>query len=186
MKHIADLFFEAGMLKQIPRSGYHFLGTGKESVAEHTFMVVFIAWVMSRLLPEVDGARLMAMCLVHDLPEARTGDLNTVQKRYVRADEDKALIDMTRPLPFGSDLRELMEEFNTAGTRLAELAHDADQLAFILDLKAQMDMGRPAPAEWLPAVRNRLKTDVGKKIAASIQETARDDWWRKILLTDSG
>ncbi|MFZ5572725.1 MAG: HD domain-containing protein [Thermodesulfobacteriota bacterium] len=186
MKHIADLFFEAGMLKQIPRSGYHFLGTGQESVAEHTFMVVFIAWVMSRLLPEVDAARLMAMCLVHDLPEARIGDLNTVQKRYVHADESRATRDMIRDLPFGSSLAGLLEEFNAKDSPLAELAHDADQLAFILDLKAQMDMGRPAPAEWLPSVLKRLKTETGRILARGIQETNRDDWWRKILLTDPG
>ncbi len=179
MKHIADLFFEAGMLKQIPRSGYHFLGTGKESVAEHSFMVAFIAWVMSRLLPEVDATRLMAMCLVHDLPEARIGDLNSVQKQYVCADEQKAVADMTRSLSFGSTLFDLIEEFTAGSSPLAALAHDADQLAFILDLKAQADMGRPAPAEWLPSVLKRLKTEVGRKIAAGIQETTRDDWWRK-------
>jgi putative hydrolase of HD superfamily len=36
MKNIANLLFEAKMLKEIPRSGFHFLGSGKESIAEHT------------------------------------------------------------------------------------------------------------------------------------------------------
>jgi len=34
MKHIANLLFEAKMLKEIPRSGFHFLGCGKESIIE--------------------------------------------------------------------------------------------------------------------------------------------------------
>ena len=83
MKRIADLLFEARMLKEIPRSGLHFLGAGRESVAEHVYSTTFIAYVMSRLNPEVDGLKLISMCIVHDLAEARIGDLNSVQKAYV-------------------------------------------------------------------------------------------------------
>ena len=72
-KSIANLLFEAKMLKEIPRSGFHFLGAGKESVAEHTFSTTFIAFVMSQLEPEIDALKLISMCLVHDLPEARIG-----------------------------------------------------------------------------------------------------------------
>ena len=42
MKNIANLLFEAKMLKEIPRSGFHFLGAGKESIAEHSFVTTFI------------------------------------------------------------------------------------------------------------------------------------------------
>ena len=87
MKKIANLLFEAKILKEIPRSGYHFLGVGKESVAEHTFSTTFIAYVMSQLLPDADALKLIAMCLLHDFPEARTGDLNAVHKQYVTKDE---------------------------------------------------------------------------------------------------
>jgi putative hydrolases of HD superfamily len=34
MENIVKLLFEAKMLNRIPRSGYQFLGAGKESVAE--------------------------------------------------------------------------------------------------------------------------------------------------------
>jgi putative hydrolase of HD superfamily len=69
MKNIANLLFEAKMLKEIPRSGFHFLGSGKESIAEHTFSTTFIAYVMSHLEPDIDALKLISMCLVHDLPE---------------------------------------------------------------------------------------------------------------------
>ena len=84
MKDIANLLFEAAHLKRTPRSGFNFLGAGRESVAEHTFCALFIAWVMTRLETGVDALRLMSMCLVHDLPESRIGDINYVQKQYVR------------------------------------------------------------------------------------------------------
>ena len=185
MKQIADLLFEAKMLKEIPRSGFHFLGAGKESIAEHTFSTTFIAYVIAQLDPKIDALKLISMCLVHDLPEARTGDLNTVQKTYVAADEAKALEDITQNLPFGSSLAGLIQEFNANHSIEAQLAHDADQLALILELKYLSDIGYAPPDTWLPHVLERIKTTVAKTIARSIMETHRDDWWlNKYVDTD--
>jgi putative hydrolase of HD superfamily len=177
MKNIAKLLFEASILKEIPRSGYQFLGAGKESVAEHCYNTSFIAFVMSKLEPEVDAHKLVTMCLVHDLPEARIGDLNTVQKQYVSADEDKAVEDSTKNLPFGSAIARLLKEFRKGRSVEAKLAHDADQLALILDLKSLADIGYAPPNDWLPHVMERLKTKTGKKIARAIMATKRDEWW---------
>jgi putative hydrolase of HD superfamily len=185
MKDIANLLFEAKMLKEIPRSGFPFLGAGKESIAEHTFSTTFIAYVMTQLDREIDALKLISMCLVHDLAEARTGDLNTVHKTYVTADEAKALEDTTRHLPFGSSIIGLINEFNENHSVEAQLAHDADQLALILELKYLSDIGYAPPDTWLPHVLKRLKTKVAKKIAQSIMETHRDDWWlNKYIDTD--
>ncbi len=177
MKEIADLLFEAKMLKEIPRSGFAFLGAGRESVAEHSFAAAFIAYVMAKLEPGVDGLRLITMCLLHDLPEARIGDLNYVQKKYVTADEDRAIADATGNLPFGGDVSELLAEFNSQETDAARLAHDADQLAFILDLKSISDVGGQTPEKWLPVVQKRLKTDLGRKIADAVASRPWDAWW---------
>ena len=177
MKPIADLLFEARMLKEIPRSGFHFLGAGRESVAEHVYATTFIAYVMSELRPEVDALKLIGLCLVHDLPEARIGDLNSVQKAYVRADEPRAIADATRRLPFGRRLGELIAEYRTGTSPEAELARDADQLALILELKDLVDIGYESPKSWLPHVRARLRTDTGKSIAEAVMATHRDAWW---------
>ena len=177
MKKIANLLFEAKILKEIPRSGYHFLGVGKESVAEHCFSATFIAYVMSRLEPGVDALKLISMCLVHDLAEARIGDLNTVQKKYVRADEMRALSDAVDGLDFGPDLTDLVREFNANQSAEARLAHDADQLALILELKDLMDIGYRPPHTWVDHVTDRLKTETGQKIARTVMGTQRDEWW---------
>ncbi len=177
MKNIAALLFEANILKKIPRSGYHFLGVGKESVAEHSFSATFIAYVMSMMDPEIDSLRLISMCLIHDLPEARIGDQNYVQKKYVTADEEKAVADATRHLPFGQSMADLITEFNGQKTHEANLAYDADQLSFILDLKSIADTGHKSPDQWLPVVQQRLKTDVGKRLAEEIMATTWDAWW---------
>ena len=177
MKNIINLLFEANILKEIPRSGYQFLGAGKESIAEHTFSTVMIAFVMSKIETDVDALKLISMCLVHDLPEARTGDLNTVHKQYVSADESQAVRDTVKNLPFGASITDLIQEFNAGQTAEAQLAHDADQLALILDLKSLVDIGYQPPHKWLPHVLGRLKTKTGKNIGQHIMETHRDDWW---------
>lgn len=177
MKNIANLLFKARILKDIPRSGYHFLGAGNESVAEHSFSTTFIAFIMSQMVPDVNTEKLLAMCLVHDLPEAKTGDLNYVQKKYVIADESKAIEDIAKNLPFGSSITDLIKEFNSGRSVEAELAHDADQIALILDLKVLSDIGYKPPKKWLPAALKRLKTKIGKQIAEGLLKTEWDEWW---------
>ena len=156
---ITDLLFQARILKELPRSGYHFLGAGQESVAEHIFMTAFIAFVMAQLEPEANGQRLVNMCLVHDLTEARVGDLNMVHKNYVSTDHRSALDDTASGLPFGDLMAELIDEFEAGRSLEAQLARDADQLSLILDLKALADIGYRPPDKWLPNVVERLQTD---------------------------
>ena len=179
MTRIADLLFEVRMLKDLNRSGYAFLGAGRESVAEHSFTTAFICLTMARLDPGVDGERLMAMALVHDIPEARTNDMNYVNKRYNRVDEAGAVADMTGELAFGKDIRDLIDEFNRGETREARLANDADQLSFVLELKKLKDTGATSPEKWLPFVTGRLKTDIGKQMARDILDTRWDNWWTR-------
>lgn len=177
MNTIANLLFQARMLKETPRSGFHYLGAGKESVAEHTFCTTFIAFIMSQLCPEVDSARLVNMCLLHDLTETHTGDLNSVHKQYVSADNEKAQADTVAGLPFGDALDDLIREFEANRTLEAKLAHDADQLALVLDLKALADIGFRPPEKWLPPVIRRLQTDIGRSLAEDILKTSWDAWW---------
>ncbi len=179
MERLARLLFEARSLKRLPRSGYQFLGIGRESVAEHSFATAFIAYVLGQMVPEVDGHKLIAMSLVHDLAEARLGDLNYVQKFYVQADEDAAIADMAAGLPFGEKLKSLMEEFNRGESLEARLAHDADQLAFLIELKDLADLGYAPPSTWMANVRQRLQTAIGCSLADSILKTPVDRWWRQ-------
>lgn len=179
MEPIIDLLFQARILKEIPRSGYHFLGSGKESVAEHSFTTAFIGFIMSQIVTGIDEKKLITMCLLHDLAEARTGDLNYVQKKYVISDEDRAIGDTVKDLPFGDSITSIIQEFNQKKSLEARLAHDADQLALVLELKSLSDMGYPRPRKWLPAVLDRITTDTGKKLAQKIMETEQDAWWLK-------
>jgi len=185
-KSIADLLYEACFLKRLPRSGYAFLGRGNESVAEHSFSVAFIAFVMAQLNPEADSLRLISLALVHDLPESRTGDINYFQRLYTAADESSAVADMVAGIPFGTLLADLIGEFNDQHTLESRLAHDADQLALILDLKPIDESGYEPVRDWLSTACDRLKTTTGKTLARSILDRDSRRWWHKNLIDSGG
>ncbi len=177
MKNIANFLFEAGMLKRTPRSGFQFLGTGAESVAEHIFRTTYIGFVLGKIAGNVYTDRLVQMCLFHDLPEARTGDLNYVNKKYVEANEEKAVRDLASTLPFGADIEGLIREFREEKTVEAQLARDADQLEMILALKEYKDLGNKYADEWLEFSLRRLQTTAAKELARVILETDSSLWW---------
>jgi putative hydrolase of HD superfamily len=177
MKNIANFLFEVGMLKKTPRTGYQFLGSGDESVAAHSFRTAVIGYVLATADPAADTQKVVLMCLFHDLPEARTGDHNYVNKRYVQVSEDKAASDLVKGLGFGDELLQLVREFNEAQTIEARLSKDADQLDLILELKGQKDLGNPYAGEWLSYAVKRLMSAGAKQLAGEILETDSTDWW---------
>ena len=174
---LSCVLFEAGMLKKTPRTGYQFLGSGKESVADHSFRTAVIGYVLATQEPEADLNKVVLMCLFHDFPEARTGDHNYVNKRYVNVDEKGALRDQVGALPFGDDIIALTNEFNEDNTLEAQIARDADQLDLILELKEQQDLGNKYAKEWLFYAVKRLQTESAKKMAKEIMNTDSTDWW---------
>jgi len=177
MRNIANFLFETGMLKRTPRSGFQFLGSGDESVAEHIFRTLYIGYVLGKLSNGVRIDRLIKMCLFHDLPEARTGDLNYVNKKYVDANEGKAVNDLTKNLFFGEEIRALIAEFNEGKTAEAQLARDADQIEMILSLKEYKDLGNKYAEEWLEYSLKRLQTDTARELANIILDTDSSHWW---------
>ncbi len=179
MKNIANFLFEVGMLKKTPRTGFQFLGSGRESVAEHITRTIFIGYTLCKLEGNIDELRVLKMCLFHDLPETRTGDMNYVNKKYVTTDEKKAVKDLADTLFFGADLEAVINEFNNKETAESLLAHDADQLALILQLKEYGDLGNKYSREWIAYAVRRLCTDTAKKVAETILHTDSSEWWFK-------
>jgi putative hydrolase of HD superfamily len=177
MKNIANFLFEAGMLKRTPRTGFQFLGSGAESVAEHSFRTSLIGYSLAQLDEQAETGRVVLLCLFHDIPEARTGDLNYVNKKYVSVDERRAVEDLAATLPFGDDYRALQEEFLACESREAQLAHDADQIEMILALKEYKDLGNRYADEWFPATFKRLRTADARTLAETIWATDSTRWW---------
>jgi len=179
MSELADFLFEVGMLQKTPRTGYQFLGSGCESVAEHILRTMYVGYTLCKLDPRADELKTLKMCLFHDLPEARTGDMNYVNKKYVEVDEAKAVGELAQSLPFGEEIAVMIAEFNAQQTLEAKLAKDADQLALILQLKEYGDLGNKYSQEWISYAMQRLNTETAKTLAEEIIRTDSSHWWFK-------
>ena len=179
MKDIVNFLFEVGMLSKTPRTGFQFLGSGRENVAEHILRTAFIGYTLCKLEKDADELKVLRMCLVHDLPEARTGDMNYVSKKYVSVDEEKAVRELTETLFFGGEIEALIDEFNGMKSRESLIVHDADQLALILQLKEYGDLGNKYSKEWIKFARKRLHTATAKRMVDTILKTDSTQWWFK-------
>lgn len=177
LKPVVDFLFEVGILRETPRSGFHFLGSGKQSVAEHLNRATYIGYTLAMMDGSADVARVMKMCLFHDLAEARTSDLNYVHQKYAQAQEEAAITDLAEKLPFGADIKATIAEYEARQTPESLLAKDADTLEWILSLKEQADTGNSRAETWIPSAVKRLKTATAQAIAKEILTTDSDHWW---------
>ena len=86
---VLALLDEMIRLKAVPRTGWLLRGVRDvESVADHSFGVAFIAMLLADRAQaaglEVSVEKVLRMALLHDLTEARTGDLPATIKRYFK------------------------------------------------------------------------------------------------------
>lgn len=176
LKRLADFFYEAGMLKNIPRSGFPFLGSGGENVAEHSFRVTIIGFALARMAG-IDPEKVCMLCLFHDLHEARTGDFNYVNHRYNTCHARAAIEDATQGTGLEKDILGFWDELEENKSLATMLAHDADQLDLICNLQKELKQGNEFAREWLDSALPRLKTEQGIALAETILRTDPNRWW---------
>src|SRR3989338_3885968 len=124
-EQITHFVYETGIHSQTPRSGFWFLGSGDQSVAEHLFHTSMIAYALLYLEPKADRNKVILMALFHDIGEGRVSDHNYVHQRYGRLSEKSAVDDIADSVPFGKEIKELFAEEQTRTTLEARLFKDA-------------------------------------------------------------
>ncbi len=176
-KQIANFLFEVGILARTPRSGFHFLGTGEQSVAEHLNRVSYIGFMLAMLDGEVDISKVLQMCMLHDISEARISDLNYVHQKYVERKEKEAHEDLASSVPFGDKILDMINEYEERKSKEAILVKDADNLEWIMALKEEADKGNSRALLWIKSAVKRLKTKNAQKLVKEILKTDSNDWW---------
>jgi putative hydrolase of HD superfamily len=126
----------AERLKTVTRSGWTSSGE-QESVAEHTWRLCLMAMLLYGDTPGVDLARLLKMCLIHDLGEAIRGDIPAPAQvaGAEKADQERSdLLELTASLPslLQHEILELWDEYEAAESAEARLAKGLDKLETIL------------------------------------------------------
>lgn len=149
---LLDLFRELQILDRVPRSGYVLRGVAdSESVAEHSWHVVFLVWALGLRVPNLDLTRALELALIHDLAELRVGDLPSTSKRYfqpgAKAEAERAAMDeILAPMPARS--RELFAEYQAGETREARLVKACDKLQLLIKVDVYEAWGAGGLAEF--------------------------------------
>ena len=139
---VLDFLRAAERLKSTVRSGYTSTGQ-QESVAEHTWRLCLMAMVLHPAFPEVDFARLVKICIIHDLGEAIHGDVPAPEQARRAAagalggkaeQERRDLLELLGPLPVAlrEEIAALWDEYEAAESPEARIAKGLDKLEPIM------------------------------------------------------
>ncbi len=133
---IASFFRHVLKLKSLRRTGWVRKGVSDpESVAAHSYGVALLSMVIASR-EGLDAGKALKMALLHDLPEAVSGDLTPRDKEYKRkrAIEEKSMEAIVSSLPQGlrSEIVALHKEFEDCRTPEAKAVETADKLDMVL------------------------------------------------------
>ena len=133
---VLDFLRAAEALKSTHRSAWTSSGE-PESVAAHTWRLCLMALVLAPRFPGIDVAKLLKMCVVHDLGEAIAGDIPAVDQDPAAPKSDaerRDLLTLVAPLPepARAEIVGLWDEYEAASSPEARLAKALDKLETIL------------------------------------------------------
>jgi putative hydrolase of HD superfamily len=181
-KEIAEFLYETGQLKRVKRSGWWIAGVeNPETVAEHSFRTVVIAYILAQL-EGVDLEKVLPMALFHDMGEARTNDAHRIIRRYAdwRNVDKRAMGEQSKRLPekVANEVVSLFEEFEKEVSSEAKLARDADLLECLIQAREYQVLGYHDVVDWILNAQAALATEPAKKIAAECLKTEPREWWQ--------
>ncbi len=178
-----DLMTTAERLKNVTRHCYTSAGR-HESVAEHCWMAMMMAFFMRDEFPEADMEKVMKMLLVHDMGEAFTGDVPAFNKTEAHEDREERLLDKwvaSLPQPYSTELAELyqeMEDMQTLEARIyksidgmeAVIQHNLSDISTWIPLEYELNLTyaqeRVGFSPYMTELRSEMRRDTEVKIAA--------------------
>src|SRR2546430_10649655 len=178
---VISFLHEVGYLKRLPRTGWFMVGVEQpESVAEHSFRTATIGMILATIQGADPGQTAM-LCLLHDTPETRIGDIPSVGRAYVSTVKAEAVSrDQTAGMPdvLSAIVQGLVQEYEADDSIEAQLAHDADKIETLLQAREYQAQGQFNTEAWQNSSIASLKTDAGKTLAHAAAGTDPEHWWK--------
>ena len=159
-----------------------------ESVAEHSWRLTLMAFLLQEDFPRLDRDKLIRMCLIHDLGECFTGDIPVFCKTQTdREREERLLAQWVESLPGGlaEELQALYAEMEAQESQEAKVYKALDKLEALiqhnesplatwseneyeLNRHYAMDTVRFSP--WLTALREEILRDTLQKLETETEQ----------------
>lgn len=162
---------------------HSFTSSGRhESVAEHSWRLALMAYLVKDELPEVNIDRVIRMCLFHDMGEAVTGDIPAFEKTEGDEDVERTAVSVLLkglPEPYRSETEELFREMEELRTPEAKLYKALDKLEALIQHN-EADL-----STWLP-LEHELQMTYGTEECAfneyirRLRDEVREDSRRKM------
>ncbi len=182
-REFLDILHVAERLKDTPR--HCTTSKGKtESVAEHSWRISLMAFLLRHEFPDLNMDKVVDMCLIHDLGECFTGDIPAFLKTDSdRETEDTLLDQWVRSLPpeVSADLADLYREMEAQETAEAKVYKAMDKLEALIqhnesplstwseneyELNKTYAFDTVVFSDWLMDLRKEILTDTLAKIGA--------------------
>lgn len=179
-KQLTNMVYEAATVKRMLRTGWQILGDNEENVGEHTFMTCVIAYFLAKKL-RANMETVMVMSVFHDFHEARTGELDKLAKIYTSRNEAKANQDIFTGVD--DELLTLLNTYEEKQTLEAQIAYEANVIAFSVEVRLLMEKGNVHAKEWMEANNSRLRLPESVALAKDLAATDSQNWWKSIRQT---
>lgn len=169
-------------LECLKTNGRHSVTVGgvTETVAAHSWRLAVLALLLLPEFPEIDGNKLVRMCLIHDFGEAITGDIPSFLKtKEHEATEENAVSNLlsTLPEPQRRELGALFAEMDALETREARLYKALDKMEAVIQHN-ESDISTWLPLEYelqqTYAIENAKEFPYLKELRAMMLEDTLD------------
>jgi len=187
-RRITNFLFEVGTMRRLPRIHRQTLLVDDvtDTIASHSYRVALIGWHLAKM-EGVDPYKVVMMCLLHDVGEARTGDHNWVHKRYIKIFDEEVMKEQLGDLPH-KEIFDFAKEYHERKSKESIVAKHADILDQVLLLREYEWQGNKEAPDWLQGrpkdgIEHKLKSVTlpsARKLGEEMMKTAPSQWWAKL------
>ena len=146
---LLEILVQAGKLKQAKRHCF-VKKDRQESVADHSYRVALMAFLLKNNFTDVDTSKVIEMCLIHDLGESFTGDIpcfeKTPQDEEIENEKIKKFL-RELPNPYRNELTGLFSEMEALQTCESKLYKSLDKIEAVIQHN-EADISTWLPLEY--------------------------------------
>jgi putative hydrolase of HD superfamily len=173
---LIEVYFELNQLKQLYRQGWlraRVPAERCESVAEHSLFVALLClFLAENYFPEADASRTVRLALLHDVAEARVGDITPhdgVSREEKERLEREAVHQVLGRLPRGAHYIALWEEYEQGTSFEARLVRQVDRLEMGLQACVYEHQGMGDLSQFFASVERALQAPPLREVLEQLE-----------------